>query len=365
VAARRAPAGRANPGRGGATGDLAGPAALGGPVCDDPCRGQGRSSAGRSTLTPAADRRGEPAPRTPGGEGQGPQADDGLPPRATDAVEVDRVVPPSGNPTIWPQQFWLGPQRARQIVTFWIDTTTMRLRLDGVRLKTQPPGCRSWTWRGCATVKDGSRDRRRPHRHRPRWPVVPLSRSIAPSTPAVWSAWPARVQVGYPLAGQRITLRLEEQLVRHRRRDAAAQPALTDPARRGGPDGQRQQHGQPGRLLVPVGAALIGRRVTIRLDGELMHVIADGVLARSWRYPVPAEQHGRRRPSATEAEHYRSSGRAPSETWEWPNGSTPRPSCSPPTTWAWSTWVRACSPWGNGPICEARSPISSRSPPAR
>jgi len=65
--------------------------------------------------------------------------------------------------------------------------------------------------------------------------------------------------------------------------------------------------------FVAVGAALI-RRVTIRLDGELRHVIADGVLARSMRCPVPAEQRGRRRPSATEAEHSRSSNRAPSRS---------------------------------------------------
>ena len=29
-----------------------------------------------------------------------------------DAIEVDRVVPPSGNMTIGPQQFWLGTSRA-------------------------------------------------------------------------------------------------------------------------------------------------------------------------------------------------------------------------------------------------------------
>ena len=31
-----------------------------------------------------------------------------------DAVEVDRVVPPSGNLTVGPQQFWLGTARAGQ-----------------------------------------------------------------------------------------------------------------------------------------------------------------------------------------------------------------------------------------------------------
>ena len=44
-----------------------------------------------------------------------------------DAIEVDRVVPPSGNMTIGPQQFWLGTSRTGQTVRFWIDTTTVHL----------------------------------------------------------------------------------------------------------------------------------------------------------------------------------------------------------------------------------------------
>ena len=42
-----------------------------------------------------------------------------------DAVEVDRVVPPSGNLWVGGQQFWLSPARAGQTVTLWIDTTTV------------------------------------------------------------------------------------------------------------------------------------------------------------------------------------------------------------------------------------------------
>jgi hypothetical protein len=39
-----------------------------------------------------------------------------------DAVEVDRVVPPSGNMTVGPQQFWLGTTRAGQKVTSGVFT---------------------------------------------------------------------------------------------------------------------------------------------------------------------------------------------------------------------------------------------------
>jgi transposase InsO family protein len=55
-----------------------------------------------------------------------------------DAIEIDRVVPPSGNMTAGPQQFWLGTSRTGQAVRFWIDTTTVHLSIAGWRIKTVP-----------------------------------------------------------------------------------------------------------------------------------------------------------------------------------------------------------------------------------
>jgi hypothetical protein len=40
------------------------------------------------------------------------------PARWPEAIEIDRIVPASGNMTIGPQQFWLGTARAGQQVTF-------------------------------------------------------------------------------------------------------------------------------------------------------------------------------------------------------------------------------------------------------
>jgi hypothetical protein len=57
---------------------------------------------------------------------------------AIDAVEIDRVVPVSGNLGVCGQQFWLGPQRAGRTLTLRIDTTTVHLSLDGQHLKTLP-----------------------------------------------------------------------------------------------------------------------------------------------------------------------------------------------------------------------------------
>jgi transposase InsO family protein len=56
-----------------------------------------------------------------------------------DAVEVDRVVPPSGNMTVGPQQFWLGTARAGQAITLWIDTASVHLSAGRWRIKTVRP----------------------------------------------------------------------------------------------------------------------------------------------------------------------------------------------------------------------------------
>jgi hypothetical protein len=54
------------------------------------------------------------------------------------AVEVTRTVPASGNLGVCGQQFWLGPVQAGREVTLWADTTVVHLIRDGVRLKSVP-----------------------------------------------------------------------------------------------------------------------------------------------------------------------------------------------------------------------------------
>jgi transposase InsO family protein len=51
-------------------------------------------------------------------------------------VEFERVVPPSGNMMVARRQFWLGPHRAGQTVTFWASTDIIHLMLAGARIKT-------------------------------------------------------------------------------------------------------------------------------------------------------------------------------------------------------------------------------------
>jgi transposase InsO family protein len=51
-------------------------------------------------------------------------------------LELDLVVPPSGNMALCRQQFWLGPARAGQTVRFWIDYAWVHLSIGGVRVKS-------------------------------------------------------------------------------------------------------------------------------------------------------------------------------------------------------------------------------------
>jgi hypothetical protein len=54
------------------------------------------------------------------------------------AVEVGRVVPPSGNLWIGGQHVWLGPALTDRKVTIWADETSLHVLLDGARIKTLP-----------------------------------------------------------------------------------------------------------------------------------------------------------------------------------------------------------------------------------
>jgi Integrase core domain len=62
------------------------------------------------------------------------------PARWPDAVEVDRVVRPSGNLWVGGQQFWLSPARAGQKVTLWMDTASVHLSIGGWRIRPCRPG---------------------------------------------------------------------------------------------------------------------------------------------------------------------------------------------------------------------------------
>ena len=76
-----------------------------------------------------------------------PEPDDGSavlpPPDASSdgqvrAVELDRVVPPSGNLWVAGQQIWLGPAMTGRTVRLWAGLSQVHVLLDGHRIKTLP-----------------------------------------------------------------------------------------------------------------------------------------------------------------------------------------------------------------------------------
>jgi hypothetical protein len=54
------------------------------------------------------------------------------------AVQIERVVPASGNLGVCGHQFWLGPALGGVTIRLWIDTTVVHILRDDVRLKTLP-----------------------------------------------------------------------------------------------------------------------------------------------------------------------------------------------------------------------------------
>ena len=57
-------------------------------------------------------------------------------PWAGGPIELDKVVPPSGNMILAGKQFWLGPARAGQVLRFWVDCDLIHLFIGGTRVKT-------------------------------------------------------------------------------------------------------------------------------------------------------------------------------------------------------------------------------------
>jgi transposase InsO family protein len=155
-----------------------------------------------------------------------------------DAIEVDRVVPPSGNMTVGPQQFWLGTSRTGQQVSFWIDTTTVHLSIAGWRIKTVPSRL---------SAVDLARLRNAGAR-----PAGPPPAGNAPGVLAATSC----VEV------QRLV-------------NSAGIISLSN-------------------QVIQVGSPLAGQRARIRIDGQVMHVITqDGILWRTLPCPIPPGQRHR------------------------------------------------------------------------
>jgi hypothetical protein len=154
-----------------------------------------------------------------------------------DAVEIDRLVPASGNLGVCGQQFWLGPARAGRKLTLWIDTTTVHLSLDGQHLKTLPSRL---------TSIDLARLR---------------AQGARPAGPP-----PARPSWTQLSAGTPVEI--------HRTVNAVGMVSI-------------------GGHYHSVGQQFAGRRITLRLEATLAHVVLDGVLTRTIALTLTPTQRAR------------------------------------------------------------------------
>jgi len=146
--------------------------------------------------------------------------------QASCAVELDRVVPPSGNLWVAGQQIWLGPAMTGRIVRIWADTQRVCVLAGGHRIKTLPSRL---------DATDLARLRARG--------AVPAG---APPLP--------------PPSGGVIEI--------DRTVNASGNISV-------------------GNHVISAGSPLAGQRVTVRLDGPVAHILADGTAVRTIACPVP------------------------------------------------------------------------------
>jgi hypothetical protein len=150
------------------------------------------------------------------------------------AVELDRVVPPSGNLWLAGQQIWLGPAMTGRTVRLHAGLDRVHVLRDGYRIKTLPS-------------RLDARD---------------LARLAAAG------ACPAGPPPLPPASGDVIEV--------ERTVNASGSVSI-------------------GNHVISAGLPLAGQRITVRLDGPVAHILSGGILARTVACPVPQQARSRLR----------------------------------------------------------------------
>jgi transposase InsO family protein len=151
------------------------------------------------TPPPSASQPSSPGPDRPGDTA--PIADE----RPLLALQLERVVPASGNLWVAGQQVWLGPALTGRTITIWVDQTSLHVLLDGTRVKTVSSRL------GVTELVRLARDGARPAGPSP-LPVtdgtaVEVDRLV--NAAGLVSLAGSQVNVGFEMAGQRVTLRMD------------------------------------------------------------------------------------------------------------------------------------------------------------
>ena len=227
------------------------------------------------------------------------------------AVEVDRVVPASGNLWIGGQQIWLGPALSGRHVTLWIDAISLHVLADGARIKTLPSRL------GVTELA-----RLAAHGARPAGPsplptgngaLIEVDRTVN-ATGSV-SLGDQQVGVGLPLTGQRVTLRMEGPLMAvlghdgsllrtmacpipadRRSRLRGARRARSLPPQPGGPITVQRRVSSRGGLMIArqkIHAGMIhaGKTATVICENNHFRVVIDGETAAVVPRTTTSEVH--------------------------------------------------------------------------
>jgi transposase InsO family protein len=215
------------------------------------------------------------------------------------AVEADRVVPPSGNLQVGGQQVWLGPALADREVTIWVDETSLHVLLDGARVKTLPSRL------GITELARLAADGARPAGPSPllagTGTVVEVERTVNACGLAGLAG--SQFNVGYQLAGQRVTLRMDGtqmtvitgdgELARtmpcpvpagDRYRLRGARKAAASPPPPSGPVTVQRRVSSRGGIMVAtqkiqVGLIHAGKIVTVTAEDHSFRLVIDGQAA--------------------------------------------------------------------------------------
>jgi transposase InsO family protein len=133
-----------------------------------------------------------------------------VPPPGGQAIELDRVVPPSGNLWLAGQQIWLGPAMTGRTIRLWVGLDRVHVLLDGYRVKTLPSRLDARDLARLATA--GARPAGPPPLPAASGNVIEVERTVNASGNV--SLGDHMISAGVPLAGQRVTLRLDGPVAR-------------------------------------------------------------------------------------------------------------------------------------------------------
>jgi hypothetical protein len=173
-------------------------------------------------------------------------------------------VPPSGNLQIGGQQIWLGPALAGRQVTIWADERVLHVMLGGIRLKTLPS--RLGVIELARLAAGSARPAGPPPLQAGTGTAVEAERTVNGAGLAGLAG--RQLNVGYELAGQRVTLRMDGTqmtVISHDGEILRTLPCPVPPAERHRLRGARRAASMP---PPPAGPVVVQRRVSQR--GSIM-----------------------------------------------------------------------------------------------